>query len=110
MLSLFKRITQRTWKGSTSSYVARFRRQLNAVAKELAEKDGRTMVRTRFNSELKCAELYTSEGKVIAQVTAFRLHHARAIVAVRCNLSIVDETVFSRKLTTKHSVVEFRAL
>ena len=54
------------WEGSEEFYVAGFRRHLDKVAKALSQKD--QTVYTRFNSELKCAELCVPFGDVLARV------------------------------------------
>ena len=54
------------WKGSEGFYVAGFRRHLDKIAKALSQKD--RAVYTRFNSELRCAELCVPFGDVLARV------------------------------------------
>ena len=54
------------WAGGGDTYVYRFRQRLDEIAEDLS-RPGRVVL-TRFNQELKCAELYEVEGKVLFQL------------------------------------------
>ena len=54
------------WGNSGGSYVYSFREQLDEIASALFQM-GKT-IRTRFNQDLQCAELYVPFGEVLARV------------------------------------------
>ncbi len=55
------------WEGSETTYVSMYRPQLDEIAKKLSQLG--CIVRTRFrDSPSSRAELYTSDGRVVARV------------------------------------------
>ena len=49
-------------------YVFEFREKLDNIAETLSFQDGRAAVYSRFDSQRKCAELYTRSGDIVARV------------------------------------------
>ena len=54
------------WGGSGDTYVSLFKDKLDSAAEALSGQE--VFVRTRFNQERGCAELYDQNGVVLAQV------------------------------------------
>lgn len=120
MLGLLQRILKRTfatadkvktrvidpWNGSGGRYVDTFKRELNEIAAELSQ-EGR-LVRTRFNSDLGCAELYVPGGDVIAKVEVWGEAGAPYKVMITpLSLQETERTLFAKFLQGIR--VEFRA-
>ena len=104
------------WKGSGGYFVTHYRKELSNIAKLLSNKECRGTVHDRFSDIHSCAELYTDECGVIAQISVYRIGDnrgptARYGVDVRSNLSIESESVIRRSLEfAELRPVEFYAL
>jgi len=105
-----------SWSGSGGYFCSNYRKELSNIAKLLSNRECRSTVHSRFSEKNDCAELYTDEFGVIAQISVYRIGNsagkgARYGVDVRSNLSIQSEAIIRRALEfAKLNPVEFKAL
>ena len=85
------------WRGSDGTLVADFREKLDEIAKDLSHEGA--VVRTRFNSKGKCADIY-SANDMLARVSVKGSRGGPCHFLIMCGRSFQEtwEVVFSRTL------------